>query len=212
MKWIQVLSIVLFSLAFSYPTGDWELKKDKNGIQIYTRSKVGSNFKEFKAVTTITASVASLVAIMQDTSSYPVLFPLTSHRELLEEEGETFNVQYIQTDVPFPVSDRDGIYSFDYGYDSNTGAVRIYIKSLPDYLPRKKKWVRITTGDGYWKFTPKENGTVEIIYQFHVEPGGSIPAWLANAQVVESPWKAMTGLVKLAPMPKYQNQTFSFMK
>lgn len=203
----------LFTLSFQLQAqNDWELKKNKDGIKIYTRLVSGSKFRAFKAVANTDASVSTLVAVMKDKSAYKELFPLTMEMEVLEEKGETYQVQHVKTDVPFPVTDRDGIYEFKYNYTPADQSVYIAVEVLADRLPKLKKMVRVTEGRGYWKFKPASNGKVEIEYQFHAEPGGSIPAWLANSQVVDSPWQAMTGLLRMAKQEKYQGRTFQFMQ
>ena len=110
---------IIFPICFSLISqqDDWTLKKNKQGIQIYTRTVGNSKFKEFKAITQVKANVTTLVAVMKDTTAYKELFPLTIEMHLLEEKGETYQVQYVKTDVPFPVTDRDGIYEFQYRYD-----------------------------------------------------------------------------------------------
>ncbi len=47
------ISLLLFFVFHFYPDSDWDLKKEKSGIEIYTRSLEGSSFDEFKGVTTI---------------------------------------------------------------------------------------------------------------------------------------------------------------
>ena len=208
-----LLLLLLFNTVFCLQAqNDWDLKKDKDGIKIYTRQVSGSKFRAFKAVASTDASVSTLVAVMKDKSAYKALFPLTMEMEVLEEKGETYQVQYVKTDVPFPVTDRDGIYEFKYSFNPGDQSVNVTVDVLADRLPRAKKMVRITEGKGFWKFRPKTDGAVEIEYQFHAEPGGSIPAWLANSQVVDSPWQAITGLLRMAKQEKYQGRTFRFMQ
>jgi hypothetical protein len=35
---------------------------------------------------------------------------------------------------------------------------------------------------------------VLVAYQIHADPGGSIPGWLANATVVDTPFKTLKNL------------------
>jgi hypothetical protein len=46
---------------------------------------------------------------------------------------------------------------------------------------------------GYWMLSPSEGGT-EIEYSFLADPGGNIPAWLANQFIVSNPFKTIKGL------------------
>ena len=54
--------------------------------------------------------------------------------------------------------------------------------------------------EGFWSLTPRE-GEIEVIYEVHSEPGGSVPAWLANSFVVDAPFNTLQGLRQLAEQP-----------
>ena len=53
--------------------------------------------------------------------------------------------------------------------------------------------IRITKADGYWSFVPKDQGVV-VTYQMHADPGGSIPKWLVNRAVVDTPYDTLNQL------------------
>ncbi|MNO08734.1 hypothetical protein D3C81_2315520 [compost metagenome] len=48
--------------------------------------------------------------------------------------------------------------------------------------------------DGLWKLVPKGAGEVEVTYQVHTEPGGSVPSWLANSFVVDAPFNTLKAM------------------
>ena len=50
---------------------DWQLKKFENGITVYTRKTVNSNFKELKATFNLKTSLNSIVALINNGESYP---------------------------------------------------------------------------------------------------------------------------------------------
>ena len=62
------------------------------------------------------------------------------------------------------------------------------MKGAADYIPKKDGMVRITEFSGFWKITPASNGTVDLVYQFHTDPGGSIPDWMANMTSIDIPY------------------------
>lgn len=47
--------------------------------------------------------------------------------------------------------------------------------------------------EGFWKLVPKGD-TTEVTYQVHTEPGGSVPAMVANKFVVDSPFNTLKQL------------------
>ncbi len=58
--------------------------------------------------------------------------------------------------------------------------------------------MRVTQVDGFWKFTPKGAGQIEVTYQVHTEPGGDVPSWLANKFVVDAPFNTLKALKERA--------------
>ncbi len=52
-KNIALILLIVFYLgatSFSTANGDWQLKKDENGVTVYTRNSENSAFKQLKAV------------------------------------------------------------------------------------------------------------------------------------------------------------------
>ena len=47
---------------------------------------------------------------------------------------------------------------------------------------------------GFWKLTPIAENKTKVEYQMHVEPGGYVPAWLANMKIVDTPYTFMYNL------------------
>jgi hypothetical protein len=174
---------------------DWILKKDKSGIEIYTRSFEGSSFDEFRGVTVISdITLKEVLKVILDVNHYESLFPDCINPKILRQEGEWFDIHYIQTKGPFPVKDRDSVYEQKTEIDKDGKHARIYLKPLPDYIPGNKDMVRIRKGSGFWELEEDSNGNVKVIYQFHGDPGGEIPAWLVNSFVVTHPFKTLNNL------------------
>lgn len=74
------------------------------------------------------------------------------------------------------------------------------MRAEPDYLPAVEGYVRVTRVDGFWQFTPLDDKT-EVTYQVHMDPGGSVPSWLANKFVVEAPFNTLRALRERAQRP-----------
>ena len=56
---------------------------------------------------------------------------------------------------------------------------------------------------GKWVFTPLTNGMVQVIYQVRVNPGGSIPGWLAGSSSVDTPFVTLKKMRELLKEPTY---------
>jgi hypothetical protein len=191
---IKFLSILLF-IHGSFQDSDWKLKKEKSGIEIYTRSVEGSSFAEFKGITTIeNSNLFDVLTVILDVDNYESLFPDCMNPKILKQDGKWYDIHYIQTKGPFPVKDRDSVFEQKTEINEDGKYARVILNPLPDYIPENKDMVRIQNGTGFWELAEDENNNLSVIYQFHGDPGGDIPAWLANSFVVSHPFITLQNL------------------
>jgi hypothetical protein len=190
----QFLLISVFFLCGAW-LSDWTLKKNSSGIVIYTRSIEGSDFDEFKGVTVITdATLNEVLNVILDVKNYDDLFPDCINPRILKQDGKWYDIHYIQTKGPFPVKDRDSVFEQVTVIDQDGKHARIILKPLPDYIAENEDMVRIRKGSGFWDLKEDEHKYVTVTYQFHGEPGGDIPSWLANSFVVSHPFETLKNL------------------
>lgn len=200
-----LLIILLSSSIFS-----WDLKKEKNGVKVFTRTIEGSNFKEFKSIGIHTGSISSLISVLQDDSNFCNWFPDCQEFRLLKKPSKLERLQYMVVKTPFPVNKRDTIQLTSLSQDTVTKTVTITLTASPEILPEVPGTVRVPKSRGFWKFTPLENNQVEVTFQLHSDPGGSLPEWLANTFVTETPLKAVINLMKLAGEDKYRSNKLEY--
>jgi hypothetical protein len=193
----MIRQIVLISVFFLIGTSlsDWELKKKSSGIEIYTRPFEGSDFDEFKGVTVIQdVTLNEVLKVILDVKNYDSLFPDCLNPRILKQEGKWYDIHYIQTKGPFPVKDRDSIFEQVTVIDQEGKHARVILKPLPDYIAEMDDMVRIRHGSGFWDLKEDDSKNVTVTYQFHGEPGGYIPSWLANRFVVSHPYETLLNL------------------
>ena len=186
--------IILFLYSFySFELQAWDIVKSENGIQVFTRDVAGSNLKEFKAIMTVDVEPDRVLSLLQNGNSMSIWWPDCIESKVISGSGTLDWKVYFMTKVPFPLENRDTINHFMAKKDSNSKVISIQIKGIPDAVPTKLGVVRIPKLTGSWTISPKETGT-EIIYQLHADPGGSIPAFVANSTVVDGPLKTFQAM------------------
>ena len=200
---------ILFASTTAIAEPSWQIKKDKDGIQVFTREIKDSKLDEFKGITTINTSVASVVAVLKDVATFSNWMPDTKTSKILEQD-ETKQAHYIVSDMPWPVTDRDGVYQFTFEALNNGTAVNINVEAKPEYLPNEKGIIRIPEAKGFWKIKSIDKG-VEVQYQMHANPGGALPAWMVNSAVVDSPFNTLKNLRTQVQKEKYQNKSYAFL-
>ena len=171
---------------------DWKLAKDEDGIQIYLSDVPGSKYKAYRGVTTIASDVATLRALQEDVSGSCAWIHACAEQRLLKHEGKQSWI-YTRFDMPWPVTARDSVLHVvtEEGAD---GSLLRKLDGQPQFAPEKEGNVRVASLEGYWRLEPKGPGKVEVTYQVHTEPGGSVPSWLANSFVVDAPFNTLEQL------------------
>ena len=171
----------------------WRLDREQDGIVVYTRPVEGSGIREFKGSALVAASVDSIRALLRDANHFKDWFPNTIESRLLDREGNVA-YQYSVLDLPWPVSDRDNVFRSETETDSATGRISIRVTAAPDYHPEQPERVRVRRALGQWLLEPVSPAETQVTFTMHLEPGGGVPQWLINTQVVETPFDALTNL------------------
>ena len=213
---MRYLFVVFFTLFFSVSSlaegNDWELEKEDEdiGLKIYTRSVEGSNLKEFKGEMNVNARLTSLATLLLDNKAAPKWMHNCEKFEVVENLGFNDSIFYLINSAPWPVSDRDAVFQSALVQDPETLTITASVESMPDRLPLDDDYIRIPTMKGGWTFSLNEDNTVKVVYQVHAEPGGSLPSWLANAVVVDTPYHTMNNMLKMLKKDKYANASADF--
>lgn len=210
---IAMLFATLFSINSQAASSEWELEleEDKAELKIYTRKIEGSSLKEFKGEMLVDTTLSTIVALMLDSDAAPKWMHQCEKFEVVERVEEHHLIIHFINGAPWPVSDRDAVVSSKMYQNPETLEVRIDVKALNDYLPEDDDFVRIPRMAGFWSFTPQAD-KVLVRYQVHAEPGGSLPAWLANSVVVDTPQYTMLNMLDMLELDRYKQAEISFIK
>lgn len=169
----------------------WELKKSESGIKVYTRDVKGSDLDAFKGICTIDAPLEEVVKRLKDPNSFCDWMPRCAQSKVMKIQGEDI-YYYYESEAPFPLDNRDCYYH--YSFEAAPKRMSIFIEGIPDYAPPQEGKVRIPMVKGYWLLEDIGNGRTQIVYEVQANPGGSIPAWLANAGSVDLPYNTLYNL------------------
>lgn len=200
MKIIKNKNLIVLLSAFflishhSYSQNSWEIDKNEEGIKVYTRVEKDSDFKSFKATMTVTASTDEILKILKNTDDYSKWYGYTKTSKLIKQKQDV-QYNYVETIFPWPYRNRDLVYRMSID-TIIPGKIKISLKGMPDYIPKKKGIVRMKKAKGYILLKSLGYNT-EIIYVFHSEPGDNVPSWLANNSIANLPFETLSGLRKI---------------
>lgn len=188
---LLALSAMLLCLPLS-AQADWELEKDEAGIKVYTRKVEGQALKSFRAETTIAATPQALVNTLTDLSRASEWMDRCAQSRVIERYDDNSYLGYTLVDVPWPLQARDLVTRVHIRRQADR--IVIEMKNAPNDYPKQQDVVRMPQYEGQWILIPQSDGRTQVINQGATSPGGSIPDWLANTEVVESPYKTMANL------------------
>lgn len=147
-------------------SGQWSLELDKDGIQVYSMKTPGSTLKKFKAVKIADYTVSHLVAGMLDETVETCAKWIPGCNSV--EHIEPWNPQTLSNTLLWKVE----LFSFlspvelmvhaQYSQDKQSNEAFIRFTVLPDLTPKNACCDRLRHMDNTWRYTPLENGKVQI--------------------------------------------------
>ncbi|AHL35227.1 hypothetical protein CD58_21185 [Pseudomonas brassicacearum] len=175
---------------------DWQVVKEQDGIKVSLSEVAGSKYKAYQGVTVMKTTMAKLRALQEDVPGACAWIHECKSQKLVKHEGDK-SWTYTQFNTPWPVTARDSVLEVT-TVEGADGSLTRNLKGVPKYLPEEQDYVRVSQVEGFWKFVPKGAGQVEVTYQVHTDPGGSVPSWLANKFVVDAPFNTLKALKERA--------------
>jgi hypothetical protein len=172
----------------------WEFAKEKDGIKIYTSTEPGKPLKAYKGVTDIHAPADKVFSMIEDV--YHTEWwdkNLTQIKVLLYEKYKKAQY-YLVYDLPWPVTDRDLCVDVTVIRDPGTGECRITAVPLPGVIPERQGMIRIKEYRQTWTIRPVSKEWSHVELEGYLDPAGSIPDWITNMLIVDSPVKVISGV------------------
>lgn len=192
---------------------EWELRKDDEGIQVYTRDVEGSPYDAVKATTVVeNVRLSAMVALVEDTDACADWVDRCAESYLHQRISETEAQVYTHTNLPFPVKDRDMLATMKWTQDPSTLEVTMESEAANGVLDEVRGRVRLIDGEVSWHFKPLDSGRVEITNQAHIDPNGPLPGWLVNLLLVDTPFETLKSFVAEIAKPKYSEATVAFIQ
>ncbi len=188
MKKLLFQTLLLFLFAVNIEAQEWQLKKNKESIRVYTKTNPNSPFDLLKAECSINVEMDQLLNLIFDVSRHTAWVYNSVQSVLIKKNGAYDIIYYGETYAPWPVSNRDLVIHLTAITDSTTGICNITATSEPNLKPLVPGKIRIPRSVSRWKLIPINQKTINVVYTLDIDPGGSLPAWLVNFASVEGPY------------------------
>ncbi|PKM21737.1 MAG: hypothetical protein CVV10_07840 [Gammaproteobacteria bacterium HGW-Gammaproteobacteria-14] len=170
---------------------------ERTDVSTWVRPVAGNPLNAFRGQTEVPYPMLTAIAVLSDIERFPEWVFQCHAAKLLPEFGE--DLAYIEIKGIWPVSDRDGVARTTIHQEPDTLITTIRSVAAPDIVDEVPGTVRIPQLENQFVFEPLADGWTRITFETQVDPGGMIPAWLANFVATRAP---LTTLQKMQQQMK----------
>ena len=188
----------------------WTLRKDKNGIKVFSRPTKNFKFDELKVECEIDGRLSQLAALLFDVNKQYQWAYKTIKSQLLKQVTAEDVFFYTEIEVPWPYQNRDMVVHMVMRQNPITKVLTVEAKNTDNYLPVKEDIVRLKYSNAIWTVTPVGNKKLKIDYRLQLDIGENVPAWLANLFSVNGPYESFSNLKEKIKLSAYAHATFPF--
>ena len=172
----------------------WDFVKEKDNIKLYTQETPGKSLKSFRGIADIKAPAEKVFAMMEDVNNTDWWDKNIIRVKVLLYEKNKRAQYYLVYDLPWPVIDRDLCVDVTIKIDTVTGERRIDAVSFPGIIPESNDMVRIKDYRQTWTLVPYGKEMSHVILEGFVDPEGSVPDWISNMLITDSPFRTIKEL------------------
>ncbi|MBI5507572.1 MAG: cyclase [Deltaproteobacteria bacterium] len=176
---VSIISAMLFA-GVADNKAPWEEIKNDDGIRVWVREVAGSSIREVKAETQVYAAADKVWAVVRDVPHYAEFMPYVLQAKVVGDAGANARYEYQLIDPPL-VDRRDYTLKATDQEDPATGVYRReWVPANDKGPPLVDGVVRVQICDGYWLIERQGDKQTKVTYWLYTDPGGKIPAWIAN--------------------------------
>jgi hypothetical protein len=176
------LLVLLASTALAGDRDGW-VSVNVGNVTVKARNRPGTAVREMLADADLDAPVERVQQALLSCERFKSFMPYVAESRFIDGTSAKDERFKVYTRLEFPA-----VSSRDYIVESHTvkragrdgDDFQSEWKSLPDFLPKRANAVRVRINEGSWHVTPRPGGKSHVTYRSLVDPGGLIPAPLAD--------------------------------
>jgi hypothetical protein len=171
-----------------------DLKRDSDGIKVYTCKSDDDKFKSLKAEFVLeNVSIEKLESFLRAVDNYPSWQYNMTEAKVLERQDANKLIYRSEIDAPWPLEDRELIMSF-WSDKTQADYVYFFMENSSFVYPLDEDIIRVPFMKGQWRVKQGANNTLFIEYFLRINPGGTVPAWLVNIAMADGPHHSFRNL------------------
>lgn len=194
---------------------EWQLISDRNEIQVYMRHRENSRLKTFRGVTHITlADEYALASVLNDYKNMPKWLHFVDDVSEFDRDDPLRRYMRFGTHLPWPLADREAVLQIDVVQHimPENEWISVELTNRPELLPENPEYVRFPEMWGRFKFERLGDNDTAVTYELVLDPGGYIPAWLANLLLRDAPYFTLERLRRIIRNDEYQDKYYDYLE
>jgi hypothetical protein len=198
------LTIACLLLASTSTASEWQQVRtasERSDVNVWVKPVEGNPLKAFRGRTEVPHSMLTIMAVLTDVDNFPKWVFQCHSAKLLDDIGD--DLAYIYIKGIWPVSDRDAVVRSVVTQDSD-GVTTLHSQAASEITYEVANTVRLPMLDNRFILEPLADGWTRITFETFVNPGGMIPAWLANTVATKAPLTTLQKIQKRMSLPRYQ--------
>lgn len=189
--------LILLILPFAnYAQTNCQLKKSDDGIKVFLCDSDISAFKTIIVQLEVPATVSQYAALILDIEKYKTWQYKIERQKVVARENKMDLHYYSLVQTPWPTTNRDMIFHLQMNQDAVTKVLTVLLTEIADFLPKVDGVVRIPKAHSVLTVTPIDMANVRVRYVLDIDPGGYVPAWVANMFSAQAPWHSYNNFRK----------------
>jgi hypothetical protein len=173
-----------------------KLKKDQDSIRVYTCHTDTSKFKSIIAEFTINSTLDQLSRVILDVEGYTKWQYNTVEAKVIKNTSENEKIYHTVIEAPWPVTDRDMVVNIKVNRIHDR-EMTITTESKTGIIPVSDGFVRVLSSRGAWMVKQINKNRLLVKYTMQIDPGGSVPVWLANWVCAQAPYQSFKNLKRI---------------
>ena len=196
MKTLCACSLFLLCMTSWSEKNEWTLKKEKDGITIFSRHSDSSKFNDLRIEMDLPGTVEQLSVVLMDVDKYSDWVYATKSSSTMKKISDNEKIYYSEIGAPWPASNRDFYADVKATLDPVTQTLVVSSTGMKNYQPEKKDLVRVPMSRGLWNITTQSEKRMHLEYILQLDPGGSLPGWILNTFATKAPMETFSNLKK----------------
>lgn len=196
-------------------SNEWALKKEKDGIKIWTMKTPGASLVKVKAHMRMQSTLSPIVNFLEGTEVVNDNLGFQDLKVLEKREGPSgFDAYYsYKQNLPQPIGMREIVLLMHHVQDPRTKRIKIDVLAAPNKIPPNNEGIiRLTHLNNIWLLTPVSASEVDIELTVDVDLAGDLPFFMKNLILPEAFYETFDVMRVLLKKDKYKDGKAPFIK